>query len=91
MSKLVLNNLDSLKAQECISVVDNADKVFGGFGFTLSFVNQTTKIDTLVENVLNINRDLPSLTTINQVASLPGGTTVPNGTTTPSGTAATSK
>ncbi len=91
MSKLVLSNLDSLKAKECISVVDNADKVVGGFGFTFSFVNQNTKIDTLVENVLNINRDLPSLTTINQVASLPSGAAVPSGTTTPSGTATTSK
>lgn len=86
MSKLVLSNLDSLKAKECISVVDNADKVFGGFGINISFVDQ----NILVENILNINRDLPSLKTINQVASLPGGTAVPNGTTTPSGTAATS-
>jgi hypothetical protein len=90
MSKLVLSNLDSLKAKECVSVVDNADKVVGGFVFNFSFVNQNTKIDTLVENVLNINRDLPSLTTINQVASLPSGA-LSSGTTTPSGTATTSK
>lgn len=74
MSNIVLSNLNSSKVEHRISEAYNADEVVGGFGFgiDISISNQTTSITTTVQNILNIDRNLPSLTTINQVAGIPG-------------------
>lgn len=72
MSNIVLSNLNSSKVEHRISEAYNADEVVGGFGIDISISNQTTSITTTVQNILNIDRNLPSLTTINQVAGIPG-------------------
>jgi hypothetical protein len=74
MCLIVLRNLECLQMEEKLSEVINADEVMGGidfnFGFTIS--NTNTKVSTTIRNVLNIDRDLPSLQTINQIAGASG-------------------
>ncbi len=74
MCRIVLGNLEHLQVEERLSEVLNADEVMGGidfnFGFTIS--NTSTKVSNTIRNVLNIDRDLPSLQTINQIAGAAG-------------------
>lgn len=74
MSQIVLSNLDCSQAEEQLSEVLNADDVIGGFDFSfgLKISNSSTTVNTTVQNVLNIEKDLPSLQTINQVAGVSG-------------------
>jgi hypothetical protein len=70
MCRIVLCNLECLQMEEKLSEVINADEVMGGFDFNFGLTISNTKVT--VRNVLNIDRDLPSLEAINQIAGASG-------------------